>query len=188
MSLTPAFELGVWNAWIFMIWPIVLPFLSNFTIKEKGVSKKLRTSVPIRFEKTLNVITTAAVVLGFIYSVFLPLKIDSPWLYIGFIIFLFGLTSDISVLYTIRNAKLDKPFTTGPYRFSRHPIYMALLMVVLSVMIMSFSWIFLIIAIIFVIHFLLVVPAEEKYCLKKYGKEYQDYLNKTPRWIGIPKK
>ena len=29
MSLIPNFELGLWNAWIFMIWLVILPFLTN---------------------------------------------------------------------------------------------------------------------------------------------------------------
>jgi uncharacterized membrane protein len=41
MSLIPEFEIGIWNAWIFMIWWIVIPFLSSFIIKEKNVSKIL---------------------------------------------------------------------------------------------------------------------------------------------------
>jgi protein-S-isoprenylcysteine O-methyltransferase Ste14 len=53
---------------------------------------------------------------------------------------------------------------------------------------MSLSWIFLVITILHAIHLLIVEPAEERYCLKIYGKEYQDYMERTPRWIGIPKK
>jgi protein-S-isoprenylcysteine O-methyltransferase Ste14 len=52
---------------------------------------------------------------------------------------------------------------------------------------MSLSWIFLIILIILLIHLVLVVPVEEQYCLNRYGNEYQEYLKRTPRWIGIPK-
>ena len=51
----------------------------------------------------------------------------------------------------------------------------------------KFSWIFIIIAIILIMHQILAMPAEEQYCLKRYGKEYRDYMNRTPRWIGLPK-
>jgi protein-S-isoprenylcysteine O-methyltransferase Ste14 len=52
---------------------------------------------------------------------------------------------------------------------------------------MSFSWFFLVITIIFAINLRITVPVEERYCLKTYGKEYQDYMERTPRWIGLPK-
>ena len=28
---------------------------------------------------------------------------------------------------------------------------------------------------------------EERHLLKLYGDVYRDYMNRTPRWIGIPK-
>jgi protein-S-isoprenylcysteine O-methyltransferase Ste14 len=187
MSWVPAFEFGVWNAWIFMIWILILPIISSITIKEKGVSKILRTSVPMKFEKTLNVTSMAAVVFGFIYSIFLPLRLNTIWFYIGIIIFLFGFIIDLSVLYAIRDAKLDKPFTKGPYKYSRHPIYLSAILIITSITIMSLSWVFLLVLIIVAFHQILAQPAEEQYCLKKYGKEYQDYLERTPKLIGIPK-
>ena len=107
MSLVPAFEIGIWNAWIFMIWTIVTPIFLSFIIKEKGVSKILRTSVPMKYEKTLNIISTGAVIIGFLYSIFLPLKINTIWFYIGSLIFLFGFIFDLSILITLRSVKID---------------------------------------------------------------------------------
>lgn len=187
MSWVPAFEIGIWNSWIFMIWILILPIISSVTIKEKGVSKILRKSVPMKFEKSLNVISMAAVVFGFIYSIFLPIKLNTIWFYVGIIIFLFGFIIDLSVLYAIRDVKLDKPFTKGPYKYSRHPIYLSAILIITSITIMSLSWVFLLVLIIVAFHQILAQPAEEQYCLKKYGKEYEDYMKRTPRYIGFPK-
>jgi len=187
ISLIPAFEIGIWNAWIFMIWTIVIPILLNFIIKEKGVSKILRTSVPMKYEKTLNIISMGAVITGFLYSIFLPIKINSIWFIIGLFIFLFGFIFNLSILIILRNAEPNKPFTNGPYKYSRHPGYLALFMIMISISIMSLSWVFLLIAIICGIHLIIVAPVEEKYCLEKYGGVYKDYIQHTPRWIGLPK-
>jgi protein-S-isoprenylcysteine O-methyltransferase Ste14 len=187
MDLIPAFEIGLWNAWIFMIWLVISPLLLNIIIKEKDVSKRLRASAPMKYENFLNVVSMVAVFGGFVYSIFLPIQFDNIWFYIGFVIFLLGLIIDLSVLYALRKAEFDKPFTGGPYNFSRHPIYIALILIIISVFIMSISFVFLIILIIILIHLLLAVPAEEQYCLKKYGKDYRDYMARTPRWIGLPK-
>ncbi len=188
MSFIPDFEIGIWNAWIFTIWPIIVGFLGPFVVKEKKVSQRLRISVPMKFERTLNMISNASLIIGVLFSIFLPLKLDTIWFYIGLLIFLFGLILQLTVLYTLRKAKPDRPFTTGPYRFSRHPIYFGLFLMIISISIMSLSWLFLLIVIIFAIPLLITAPAEERYCLKTYGKEYQDYMDRTPRWIGIPKK
>jgi protein-S-isoprenylcysteine O-methyltransferase Ste14 len=187
MSLVPALELGFWNAWIFIIWLIISPFLSSFIVKEKDITKKLRVSAPMKYEKILNVISMVAVFFAFIYSIFLPLKYNTSWFYIGLLIFFIGLIIDFSVLYTLRKAKLDKPFINGPYKYSRHPIYIAFILIFVGVTIMSYSLILLLFLAIISIHLLLAIPAEEQYCLKRYGKDYQEYMKRTPRWIGIPK-
>jgi len=188
MIFLPSLKIGILNAWIFMIWPILSPFIFNFLIKEKKISKKLRTSVKMKFEKQFNIISTSGIIFGFIYSIFLPLKLDWIWLVIGIIIFLIGFIIDLSAIYTLKTAKPDEPFTKGPYRYSRHPIYLALLLIIISISIMTLSWIFLSIVVIAIIHALLAIPAEENYCLKKYCKAYQNYKEKTPKLIGFPKK
>jgi protein-S-isoprenylcysteine O-methyltransferase Ste14 len=187
MLLIPSLEIGIWNAWIFTIWLVISPFLPKIIIKEKIISKKLSTSAPMKYETILNIISMGAIILGFIYSIFLPIRLDTILFYVGLIIFLFGLIIEILVLFTLRNINLDKPFTIGPYKYSRHPLYLSLLLIIISVVIMTLSWIILLILIILIIHLVIAVPAEEKYCLEKYGNEYKEYLKKTPRWIGIPK-
>ena len=141
----------------------------------------------MKFEKISNILSMAILIVGFIYSIFLPLQFNTIWFYIGLLIFLFGLIFDLMALYILREAKLDRPFTNGPYRYSRHSIYFGFFLIYSIISIMSVSWIFLVITIIFAIHLLIVVPAEERYCLQTYGKEYQDYMKRTPRWIGLPK-
>ena len=187
MSWIPEFELGIWNAWIFMIWLIIIPVSSTFIIKEKKVLEKLGASVPMKFEKTSNILSMVVLVVAFIVSIFLPLQFNTLWFYIGLLIFLFGLYFDLSALYTFRKVKPEGPFTTGPYRYSRHPVYIGFFFMYVSISIMSLSWVFLIITFIFGIHFVLVAPAEERYCLNTYGKEYQEYMDRTPRYIGLPK-
>jgi len=187
MAWIPDFELDIWNAWIFMIWLIVLPVSSTVIIKEKKVLERLSASVPMKFEKISNILSMVVLIVGFIYSIFLPLQLNTLWFYIGVFIFLFGLIFDVTALYTLREAKPDRLFTTGPYRYSRHPVYFGFFLIYVSISLMSLSWIFLVFTIIFGVNLLIVVPAEERYCLKTYGKEYQEYMERTPRWIGLPK-
>jgi len=187
MSWIPEFEIGIWNAWIFVIWPIVINLSGSSIVKDKEVIKRLRVSIPMEFEKLSKILMMTPIIIGVIYSIFLPLKFNTIWFYIGLLIFLFGLILQLTALYTFRKAKPDGPFTTGPYRFSRHPLYFGLFLMIISISIMSLSWLFLLIVIILVIPLLLNASAEEQYCLKTYGKEYQDYMERTPRWIGFPK-
>ena len=187
MSLIPEFELGLWNAWIFMICGYLVPFILIFGSKGKNTSKRLNVSVPIKHEKLLNIISTAILVAGIIYSIFLPLQLGTIWFFVGSVLFLIALVIFLTAIFFVRTTPADKPFTKGPYRYSRHPIYVAETLIFLSIAIASVSWVFLMLTVIISIFHLVYAPTEEQYCLKRYGKDYREYMDRTPRWIGIPK-
>jgi len=187
MSLIPTFEIGLWNAWIFMIGFLLPPIISILWSTGKATSKKWAVSVPIKHEKLLNVVSTVTMVAGCIYSIFLPLHLGKAWFFIGLVIFLTALVMSLSATFVARTTSTDKPFTKGFYRYSRHPLYVAETLIFISIAIASVSWVFLLLTVIMTIFHRIYAPAEEQYCLKRYGKDYRKYMNRTPRWIGIPK-
>ena len=50
------------------------------------------------------------------------------------------------------------------------------------------AWIFMIIALVWIISWQFGMVEEERILLEKYGEAYQQYMNRTPRWIGFPNK
>ncbi len=81
----------------------------------------------------------------------------------------------------------DKPVTKGPYRYSSHPHYLTQFLVFIGIGIACASWVFLLCAVVMIVLVSIVAIPEERYCLEKYGGAYREYMNRTPRWIGIPK-
>ena len=187
MDIIPNFEIGLFNAWIFMIWTIISPFISFRILNDKKISKKISYSVKIKHEKILNILSMSAIIFGFIYSIFLPILFDKIFFLIGLFFFIIGFIFDITAMIYISKIEYDKPFIGGPYRYSRHPLYLSLILIIIGIFLMTLSWLYLLIMLICIIHILIVVPYEEKYCLEKYGKKYFDYMNKTHRWFGLPK-
>ena len=51
----------------------------------------------------------------------------------------------------------------------------------------SASWVILLCGVLWVVLWNIAVPAEERFLLEKYGDAYREYMDKTPRWIGLPK-
>jgi len=49
------------------------------------------------------------------------------------------------------------------------------------------SWFYLLLSAILIVLTYLMVAIEERITLDKLGKTYREYMNRTPRWIGIPK-
>ena len=192
--MIPAFDIGVWNAWIFMLVYVVfqaaLPILRMVINKygNKHIPKPTDTVPYTKTEKKIELSTYTILGLLLIYSVFLPLKLHSPWLYLGLAIFLSGMIIAQSAGVSWRDRTADnQPVTSGIYRFSRHPMYLGMMLQMTGTGIASASWVFLLLSILLIIFLNILAAPEERYCLQNYGDAYREYMNRTPRWIGIPK-
>ena len=168
MSLIPAFEIGLWNTWIFMVaWVFFHMLPLTWPIFRYDI-------------KAMWFILLA-------YSVFLPLPLGTPLLYTGIALFAVGLIIfEIAMISWMKTA-IDEPITTGLYRYSRHPIYIGVFVQYIGIGIVSASGLFLLLIVISIALSAYTAPAEERFCLDKYGDTYRQYINRTPRWIGIPK-
>ena len=188
MSVIPAFELGLWNAWIFILPVLLLVFIGTRLIKKrKMASLSEYISDFSKKGKILLTILMIPILGSYFYSVFLPLKLGTIWFYIGVVIYLVGLSIQAIAWQNLATASVDKPVTKGVYRISRNPMYIGDFLTFISIAVASLSWIFLLVAIISIIVNNIWVISEERECLAKYGSQYREYLDKIPRWIGKTK-
>lgn len=193
MSLIPTFEIGFWNAWLFMLYVIfynVMPYiLSSIRPIYKEVLKKATgPNIPTNTTgEKLAKIMFLVFVIPIVYSFFLPIKLFSVWFYVGLFIYLLGVVIGTIAMYDFYTTAVDKLVTKGVYRVSRNPMYLGMFLIFIGLGIACVSWLFLLLTMVFVILSNILVITEERFCLKTYGKSYRKYLNRTPRWIGIPK-
>lgn len=191
MSLVPAFDIGIWNAWILMLLTLLtyvpLQLINKEAMKkvnEGWASEKWSRTERLAANSTHNIIIPLII----IYSVFLPLKLGTAWLYVGLPICFIGLIMNLMVGINIATIPFDKePITKGVYRFSRHPAYFGGFLLYLGIGIACASWVFLLLAVAWIVLWSIAVPAEERSLMAKYGDAYRKYMSKTPRWVGIPK-
>ena len=183
MSLVPEFEIGVWNAWIFTAFTFFHIFLVAMVFR-KDVGKKMDHGE--EEQKKLTTVSFFWLVL-LLYSVFLPLKLETAWLYIGLAIYLVGTVFLTMFFASVAATPLGKPFTKGIYRYSRNPMYAGMLFQFIAIGIATASWLFLLITLAMIVLMWMLVIVEESSCLEKFGDSYRDYMNRTPRWIGLPK-
>jgi len=118
---------------------------------------------------------------------FVPIKLGTAWLYAGLPIYLIGLICYAMVFAGFVNVPVDKLVTKGIYRYSRNPMPLSMFVLLLGMGIVTASWIFLLLSVVFLVVPLLWLGVEENHLLKIYGDAYRDYTSRTPRWIGIPK-
>jgi protein-S-isoprenylcysteine O-methyltransferase Ste14 len=190
MLWLPAFEIGLWNAWILMLYLPLHPLIMIVVDKAVGTGEMFKKMGDVPYEKSEKrafVVYMVVLLVLFAYSVFLPLKLGTVWFYAGLTIYLVGLVMFLTAIVNIVTTPLGQPFTKGMYRYSRHPMSFSGSITFIGVSIASVSWVFLLLSVLIIILQTSLVIAEERGCLKTYGDEYQKYLNRTPRWIGIPK-
>ena len=113
---------------------------------------------------------------------------------ISLIIFLIGVLILINPIFKfikskttidpIKFKKVNKLITSGIYKYSRNPMYLGLLMIVISTSILYLN--ILSITTPFLFYFWInrfQIKREEIFLTKKFGKEYLLYKTKTRRWI-----
>src|SRR5262249_401305 len=96
-------------------------------------------------------------------------------------------------IVTIRNAGTQvetyKPTTTivasGPYRFTRNPIYLGMVLGLIGLAIAFDSlWILATLVPFYLVIRYGVVAPEEAYLERKFGDVYLGYKSPVPRWLG----
>ena len=67
-------------------------------------------------------------------------------------------------------------------------MYLCMIIVFVGIGIALASWFYLLLSAIFIvmIHFRVVV--EERLTIAKLGDAYREYMGRTPKWLGLPKK
>jgi protein-S-isoprenylcysteine O-methyltransferase Ste14 len=121
---------------------------------------------------------------------FVPASVSSTW--VGGAIFMIGFALGMWAIMTIRKAgtrvETTKPTTTivtsGPYRFTRNPIYLGMFLGLIGLAIGFDSlWFLAALAPFYLVIRHGVVAREEAYLERKFGTVYLDYKSRVRRWL-----
>jgi protein-S-isoprenylcysteine O-methyltransferase Ste14 len=190
MSLVPQLQAGVLNAWILMLYLPLHPAIMFVIDKIAGTGEMMKKMEAPRYTKTekiINILGNFVLFFGlFIFSIFLPLKLGTAWFYTGLALCVIGVIIWTVAIVNIVKVPLGEPWESGLYRYSRHPMFIAESLILIGTGIASASWIFLLFAVVSIALSATLVLAEERSCREKFGDSYRAYINRTPRWLGIP--
>jgi protein-S-isoprenylcysteine O-methyltransferase Ste14 len=185
---TPVFEIGLWNVWLFMsvfvLQMLVIMVADRRVMERSHVPKEARQN---RTERLTGPIANLVWFVALGYSIFLPLRLGTIWFYVGCVVFVLGALLLAVATCNFIAATSDQLITKGAYKISRHPMYLATFLICLGGSIASVSFVFSLLSILMASCFHKEALLEERYCQKKHGRAYTEYLGKVPRWIGFPK-
>ena len=182
MSLVPDFEIGIWNAWILATIFLLLVYIPVLMFKD--FNKKMGQGE--QYGKIEIFMEILFYILVF-STIFLPFKLRTAWFYTGLFIYLLGSIFMTITIVNVASTPLGKPFTKGVYRYSRNPAYLSQIIIFFGIGIASASWLYLLLSSVLTVLTFLLIGIEERVTLDKLGESYREYMNRTPRWLGIPK-
>ena len=186
MSMFSELQIGWWNGW----WYTAIFALINLGLivayGPRTFGKRLVRLPPFvsRLEKILSLASVFLFGRGMmIYSVFVTLKRNTAWFYLGNIIFLLGLIVYTRAIVKFASTPVDRPVVKGVYRYSRHPIQLIGIVMWIGVGIATTSWVILLACGIQLFLSRPFLLAQERFCLDKYGEPYREYMQRTPRYF-----
>jgi protein-S-isoprenylcysteine O-methyltransferase Ste14 len=138
-----------------------------------------------------------AYLIGFVVQLYLPIPIRSPdavriALIAGLILVVIGVAVAFSALGIFRKRSTTTiPFetptslvTSGPYRFTRNPMYVGLTLVYLGVAgTRAEIWPVIVLPVMLAYVNFIVIPVEERHLQNAFGDAYADYGARVRRWL-----
>lgn len=124
---------------------------------------------------------------GYLYILvaILLAKPTSAFLVVGSIICIIGLI--IRILAAGSLVKAEELITGGIYQMTRNPLYLGSFFIGIGITIMS-GQLYLIILyfVIFIPLYHIMIKTEEGFLLSAFGKDFEDYVARVPRWFPAP--
>jgi len=115
-----------------------------------------------------------------------------PYSYLGYVFIVFGGVMNVWTDTVFKKSNTTvKPYlspttliTHGPFRISRHPMYLGMTAVLLGAAVIHGSLIGFVLTVLFVVTMDIgFIPLEEKKCREAFDQQYLDYQKKVRRWI-----
>jgi protein-S-isoprenylcysteine O-methyltransferase Ste14 len=184
MEFFPELELGWLNGWMPLA-VFYLVFGLMMAVFPRPVVERLY-DLP-KFEGLAKLAAKGAriiaVLLVFGLLIFSPLRVGEPIFVVGGIVYLAGFISMVWALIIYRRTPLDQPVVDGPYRYSRHPQVVGLMLTFLGCCLAVGSWLLVMAWVVLAVINHLRTVAEERLCLVQYGDSYRAYMDRVPRYF-----
>lgn len=101
---------------------------------------------------------------------------------LGFGIDLWG-TKTLSVQQSL--GEKGEIITSGPYRYTRNPQYVGFIILYIGIILVTSSFMALVTGVFAIILFFITPFSEEPWLRQHYGKPYEEYCKKVPRFVGL---
>lgn len=171
------------NGFLLLIPLILIRFGLLSILNKEGLKRAAFFAPLIGREKIAYCFYQISNILIFVYLFFLKIKTDPYLYYVGLATYGSGVLLCLASVSNFAKPAENGINLKGLYRISRNPMYVAYFIYFLGCVLLTKSLILLAILLIFQISSHWIILSEERWCIKKFGKEYKNYMNKVRRYI-----
>lgn len=171
------------NGFLLLIPFILIRFVLLSMLSKDGLKRAALFAPLIGKEKIAYWFYQISNILFFFSLLFLKVTLVPYWFYTGLMIYGLGvLLCFVSVLNFAKPAE-NGINLKGLYGISRNPMYVAYFVYFLGCVLLTQSLLLFVILIVFQISAHWIIISEERWCIKKFGEEYKNYMNEVRRYI-----
>lgn len=130
------------------------------------------------------------IIIDYLYSSQFISCYINVWL--GIPVLLLGISLHLYSIRTLKkagttfhaNKAATKLVWNGPYRYSRNPIYLGMVIIYMGIsLLINNAWLFLLLIPVFITLHVFVIKPEEAHLHRTFGNKYSDYCREVRRWI-----
>jgi protein-S-isoprenylcysteine O-methyltransferase Ste14 len=184
MNFLPQFSISLHNAFWFtlLFWISNLIILKIFPAHYKNRVLK-RAPFNGHFQKIISTFNFILYQSLLIMVLFMPLQFDTSYFVVGLSIFIIAFIGYLFSIVNYATSNPEKPVTKGIYKLSRNPQQIMTIVMWIGLGLMTNCMLVISICVIQLFTVYPTFKAQECFCIEKYGKEYQDYMERTPRYF-----
>jgi len=157
---------------------ILIRFISNKALERAGFFPPTEGKERVAFY-----VYQMTILFLLIYLFFSRIKFNTIFNFIGLIIFLIGTILYIKSIIDFAKPQDNGINRNGLYKYSRNPMYVAFFLYFLGVSLLINSSLYFLILVIFQVSVHFLILSEERWCIEKFGSEYEEYMKDIRRYI-----
>ncbi len=171
------------NGFLLLIPFMLIRFGLLSILNKEGLRRAAFFAPLIGKEKAAYWVYQISNILIFFYLFFLRVTTASYWFYAGLVTYGLGILLCIASVSNFAKPAKNGINLKGLYRISRNPMYVAYFIYFLGCVLLTQSLLLLAILMVFQISAHWIILSEERWCIKKFGEEYKNYMNEVRRYI-----
>lgn len=177
-------HMSLLSAWFLSV-PMVLIF-AYIAIFHRATAKRMSDMTGYTTkEKAIAALASTAPYPFMILTAFTPLTSNTAAIVPGALFYVAGLAGFLFSVVGYTTSLPGKPAMHGIYKISRNPMYVSAFLIFSSIVVMTLNLLLAVLLIVIIILNHGMILSEEKACVKRFGKTYEHYIEKTPRYLFI---